>query len=1096
MFIRRVWLKLPQKSEIADANFLSTGKIPEGLEGRKSASSGNWNCAGWQLGVVLTLGMGSAIAFWGNEAIAQIVPDNTLENENSLVSPTSGTFQIDGGTARDTNLFHSFSEFSVPTGTTAFFNNNLNIQNIISRVTGSSLSNIDGTLKANGAANLFLINPKGIVFGQNARLELGGSFVATTANALQFGDQGIFSASAPNTPPTLTVNPSAFLFNQLANQRANPITVQEGAVLSVGFSGASVRTRTPGSLLLVGGDVTIKGATLQGAAGSQIQVGGFTGTGSVGLSSTDNQLGLILPANGVVGANVSLDGALFNLGTSRNDAGNIFVTGGNLSLTNGTQLSSSTFGRGKAGIVYLQGDNVSIDSSALFSTAAPRSSGNSGGILIDARAISLSNSRLDTTNKGSGIAGDMIIRGRDRVSIVDSNIDSTSQSSADSGFGFIDISSAQGSVFLNNSKVITTNSSSGFAGDISISSSNTVSIENQSQVSSQGNLGRIFIGRSDYSSLSPRMVTINNATLNADATNVDSAIPGSITISANDLIEVLNNSQLTSKSENDNTSDFSFIKLEATQGTVSLGNNSTLSTTNFGSGYAGDISISASNQVSIENQSSIFSQGNFGRIFVGRSDDIPDAKYSSFSPRRVTINNGSLNTNNSSYQGPGEINAGAILVRATDLVSLTNGAQLTSSTSREGEAGKIFVGTNARGSVSISGIDGTTINTAIFTTVESGGIGRGGNIEIDTGRLSLSKGAQLQTLVRGTDDGNLPGQGDAGTVTVNANDFVSVAGANDVGLPSAIFSTVQPGAIGTAGGITIDATTLFIRDGAAVSVNNLELGAAGDITINVRDLRLENQGKVTAVSTSGQGGNINLLARDLLVLTRNSDISTTAGIAPGGGDGGNITANTINGYIFGIPVGDNNFTAQAYLGNGGSITIDAAKLYKIGPSPDDFLNTNDITVSSRYGREGISRINDLNVDPTQGFTNLPVDAVDTSRLIAQRCALRSRTSGRENKFVVTGPGGLPPSPNDTLQNESVVTNWVSLDPPQEHPSGNLTSEKLENSTSAVAVPKTPTYVEAQGWVIDEKGEVILTAQAPTVTPHNPTLTPANVCNGS
>jgi large exoprotein involved in heme utilization and adhesion len=265
----------------------------------------------------------------------------------------------------------------------------------------------------------------------------------------------------------------------------------------------------------------------------------------------------------------------------------------------------------------------------------------------------------------------------------------------------------------------------------------------------------------------------------------------------------------------------------------------------------------------------------------------------------------------------------------------------------------------------------------------------------------------------------------------------------------------------------------------------------------VRDLRLENQGQVSAVTLSGQGGDIDLGVRDLLVLTRNSDISTTAGLAPGGGNGGNIKVNTINGYIFGVPVGDNNFTAQAYLGNGGSITIDAAKIYEIEPGSDDFLNTNDITVSSRYGRVGIIRNNVLNVDPTQGFTNLPVDAVDTSRLIAQRCALRSRTSGRENTFVVTGPGGLPPSPNDTLQNESVVTNWVSLEPPQENPSGNPTSEKLKNSTSSVAsVPKTPTYVEAQAWVIDEKGEVILTAQAPTVTPHNPTLTPANVCNGS
>jgi filamentous hemagglutinin family protein len=133
------------------------------------------------------------------------------------VSATQDNIRIiEGGTQAGSNLFHSFEEFSVPTGGTAFFNNALDIQNIISRVTGKSISNIDGLIRANGTANLFLLNPNGIIFGKNASLNVGGSFVATTANAIGFGNQGFFSADNPNNPPLLTVNPSALLFNQIA----------------------------------------------------------------------------------------------------------------------------------------------------------------------------------------------------------------------------------------------------------------------------------------------------------------------------------------------------------------------------------------------------------------------------------------------------------------------------------------------------------------------------------------------------------------------------------------------------------------------------------------------------------------------------------------------------------------------------------------------------------------------------------------------------------------------------------------------------------------------------------------------------------------
>ena len=166
---------------------------------------------------LLGIALGGACVFGASCATAQIRPDRTLPN-NSSVTINGSVFNITGGTQAGRNLFHSFQQFSVPTGGTASFNNGLDIQNIISRVTGGEASNIDGLIKASGTANLFFLNPNGIVFGRNASLNIGGSFVATTANAIQFGNIGTLSASVPNNPALLTVNPSALFFNQMTTR--------------------------------------------------------------------------------------------------------------------------------------------------------------------------------------------------------------------------------------------------------------------------------------------------------------------------------------------------------------------------------------------------------------------------------------------------------------------------------------------------------------------------------------------------------------------------------------------------------------------------------------------------------------------------------------------------------------------------------------------------------------------------------------------------------------------------------------------------------------------------------------------------------------
>jgi filamentous hemagglutinin family protein len=130
-------------------------------------------------------------------------------------------------------LFHSFQQFSVPTGGTVIFNNAADIQNIVSRVTGGSVSNIDGTIRASGTAIIFLINPNGIITGSNASLNVGGSFVAANASAIRFGNQGSFSALNPNTPELLKINPSALLFTSTTNETLK-ILVQSPALADLG----------------------------------------------------------------------------------------------------------------------------------------------------------------------------------------------------------------------------------------------------------------------------------------------------------------------------------------------------------------------------------------------------------------------------------------------------------------------------------------------------------------------------------------------------------------------------------------------------------------------------------------------------------------------------------------------------------------------------------------------------------------------------------------------------------------------------------------------------------------------------------------------
>ena len=147
--------------------------------------------------------------FWNPPASAQLVPDNSLGAESSLLLPglSNGQIpftQIQGGARRGGNLFHSFRDFNIPVGQGAYFTNPIGVTAIINRVTGSNVSKIFGTLGVLGNANLFFLNPNGIIFGADAQLDLNGSFLASTADSITLSDGNAFSAKQPSSVRVLT----------------------------------------------------------------------------------------------------------------------------------------------------------------------------------------------------------------------------------------------------------------------------------------------------------------------------------------------------------------------------------------------------------------------------------------------------------------------------------------------------------------------------------------------------------------------------------------------------------------------------------------------------------------------------------------------------------------------------------------------------------------------------------------------------------------------------------------------------------------------------------------------------------------------------
>ncbi|MDJ0734175.1 MAG: S-layer family protein [Nostocaceae cyanobacterium] len=501
-------------------------------------------------------------------AIAQVTSDGTT---NTLVNANGNNFTILNGIERGNNLFHSFSNFSIPTGGSASFDllNTPNITTIFSRVTGGNVSDINGliqTLNGNNPVSLFLMNPAGIVFGENASLNIGGSFVGTTAESILFQDGVEFSAVNASGTPLLTMNVPVGL---QMGQNPGAIQVQgRGHTLSYLLTGntfspispvsrtvvnSGLKVNPDNTLSLIGGNVNLQGGMLT-AQGGRIEIGSVEG-GEVNLDPNNGWTASYENVTALRDINLlgkSLVDVSDNVFTRAPGGGSIQLTGGNVSLHDGSVALNQTLGTVSGGGIKVNASE-SLNLTGLDSTTRIASqlstetlgTGSSGSITVSTHQLTMDSGRITARSFSGASGGNIAVNASEAISLKSDAPQTISfimaQTSLSGAAGEVTVSTPKLSVF-DGSVVLSTTFGSGNGGNVTVNAADIELIGLQPITFAQSSLSTVTMGAGKSGNL-----TVNTARLlvkdggRVDASTVATGKGGSVTVNASEFIEVTGN---------------------------------------------------------------------------------------------------------------------------------------------------------------------------------------------------------------------------------------------------------------------------------------------------------------------------------------------------------------------------------------------------------------------------------------------------------------------------------------------------------------------------------------------------------------------------
>jgi large exoprotein involved in heme utilization and adhesion len=692
---------------------------------------------------------------------------------------------------------------------------------------------------------LFLINPAGILFGENARLDVCGSFLGTTADSILFED-GEFNATDLNNPPVLTINAPIGL-----GFRDNPgdIVNQSRALDSTGQAISGLRVQPEKNLALVGGNVSLDGGVIV-ASGGRVELGGLTAAGTVGIN---NDGSLSFPER-ITRGDVSFTNiaSVFVIGEQ---GGNIAVNANNLEVFGNSTLRGGTLQEigllnGQSGDILINATGeIAIDSSEIDNSV---NIGNAGNVEINADSLTITNSaEINSSTYGRGNAGNITVNAANNISLdANSIIRSNVEEGAVGNGGQITVDTGT----LNLTK----------GGQIL-----TIVREARSNLpAGEGNAGNITINARDTVNLDGVSEDSNQFPSGFRSTVGDSAIGngGNIEITSGS-VDLTNGAGITSSTSS--SGDGGNLIITAKQ--LSVRDGAGLDTDTFSAGNAGNLTINVENFTVQNSQvsASTLGKGNAGNLTVNASESVEL--------------NGELPEIDGNRGFPGGLFAqidiaegkGGNLTINTQRLSVSDGSKIQVATFGKGDAGELTIRASQIDVIDTEAKDNIFF-TGIFAGIQQDRFGSTELAEGNAGKLTIETD-RLSIIGSGRVEANNSGIGNAGDISITAKDLVEVIGVNN-DTPSFIGAEVAPPdgnnpitpelISGDGGNVTINTGQLIVKDGGRVSASTYGKGDSGDLTINASDsILLQGEGSGLFAQAdpkaTGKGGVLNIQTGNL-----------------------------------------------------------------------------------------------------------------------------------------------------------------------------------------------------------------------------------------